>query len=497
MFRSLLLAGTILCCTAMVLCAGMPNADDEFVGPFPSWANAKTDFGALGDGKADDTAALQKGLDAINPTAGNPKVLYLPAGVYRITKTLNVLRAEAQPGTMGMYIVGEDPATTVIKWDGAPGANMLYFCPWYSKIGRLTLDGAGKADTAIFFGKPFITYNEISDLWIKDVAFGIQAGEQNGIAETAVLRCKFTRCSKIAVSIQNFNTLDWWLWDCEFTDCNIGVSNRNNNGGGNFNVYRSVFRRSKTADITIGHTCFFGIRYNTSFASKAFFLGERPAVWKDVENWGAQAAIQGNVIVDPQDNAPIRIASAGNTTLLDNIIRSRPEVKDGPVVLERTPEEQGDMLAAGNTFTVNTPFAVAGRFIEFDNRSVGRASFILPTPRLPGVPPNLHRQVFEVKNGATTKEIQALIDQAAKLDGQRPVVHFPRGNYQLDKTLVIPANCDVQIVGDGAFPATRLMGASPVLRSTAPAMPPCATSPSMGWSSPTAISRAHASSAKS
>jgi hypothetical protein len=37
--------------------------DDEFVGPFPSWRDAKRDYGAVGDGRADDTAALQRGLD--------------------------------------------------------------------------------------------------------------------------------------------------------------------------------------------------------------------------------------------------------------------------------------------------------------------------------------------------------------------------------------------------------------------------------------------------
>ena len=48
------------------------------------------------------------------------------------------------------------------------------------------------------------------------------------------------------------------------------------------------------------------------------------------------------------------------------------------------------------------------------------------------------------------------------------MVHFPAGSYQLDKTLVIPPNCDVQLVGDGAYPATRLAGASPTVRIDGP-----------------------------
>ena len=44
------------------ICAGsMLNllGDEEFAGPFPSWRNLKTDYGAVGDGKGDDTDRLQ------------------------------------------------------------------------------------------------------------------------------------------------------------------------------------------------------------------------------------------------------------------------------------------------------------------------------------------------------------------------------------------------------------------------------------------------------
>lgn len=47
-----------------------------------------TDFGAKGDGKADDTAALQAGLDAAY--AGTGGMLVVPPGAYRITRTLRI-----------------------------------------------------------------------------------------------------------------------------------------------------------------------------------------------------------------------------------------------------------------------------------------------------------------------------------------------------------------------------------------------------------------------
>ncbi len=83
---------------------------EEFVGPFPSWANVKTDFGAIGDGSADDTEAFQKALDTFQQTSN---VLFLPAGVYRITRTLTMTIRQC------LSLLGDDPARTVIKWDGA------------------------------------------------------------------------------------------------------------------------------------------------------------------------------------------------------------------------------------------------------------------------------------------------------------------------------------------------------------------------------------------
>src|SRR5213080_3577497 len=91
--------------------------DEEFVGPFPSWANVKTNYGAVGNGVTDDTAAIQKALNALGP--GNP-ILYFPAGTYKITQTLSL------GGKSGVGIIGADPATTAIVWAGSSGGTMLY-----------------------------------------------------------------------------------------------------------------------------------------------------------------------------------------------------------------------------------------------------------------------------------------------------------------------------------------------------------------------------------
>jgi len=433
--------------SASALRAKMPDLDDEFVGPFASWVNVQTECGAVGDGKTDDTAAIQKGLDIINPANAKRKVLYIPAGAYRITKTLNVPRTE-HAQTIGMGIIGEDPATTSIVWDGSQDGRMFYYCPWYARMMRLTLDGRGKAKDAIFHGFPFATVLGYTDMVFKDVQFGIETGERDGIAECLVLRCKFIRCAKAGINIQNFNTLDWWVWYSVFEDCHIGVSSEYNGGGGHFHVYESLFQNSTEADITIMHTSYFGFRDNTSVNSKAFFVAKRANNWTDKENYGGETTIQGNHIYDPIDATPIRIANAGNILLMDNIIRSRADAQHGPVIHQATPTGDADMVSIGNSFTVANPFDVKGRLTTQDEKMVSRGDIKIELPALPGTSPNFHRQVFDIPPGANAEAIQQVINAAAKLSGKRPVVHFPPGEYAVGKTLEIPAGADMLLVGD-------------------------------------------------
>jgi len=313
---------------------------------------------------------------------------------------------------------------------------------------RLTLDGRGKAKDAIFHGPPFATALGYTDVVFKDVQFGIEAGERDGIAECLVLRCKFIRCAKAGINIQNFNSLDWWVWYSVFEDCHIGVSSEYNGGGGHFHVYESLFRNSAEADITIMHTSYFGIRHNTSINSKAFFVAKRAGNWTDKENYGAETSIQGNHIYDPIDQTPVRVANSGNILLMDNVIRSRAEVKSGPVIHLATPSGDADMVSIGNTFTVANPFDVKGRLTTQDEKVVSRRQKETELPTLPGATPNRHRQVFDLSPGATSEVIQQTIDAAAKLSGQHPVVHLPPGDYAIAKTLEIPAGADMLLVGD-------------------------------------------------
>jgi hypothetical protein len=74
------------------------------------------DFGAVGDDVADDTAAIQAAIDYGAPLG---KAIYFPAGVYRTTQTVGILRTD--PSQFGLHIVGENNIYTQIKADHSSG----------------------------------------------------------------------------------------------------------------------------------------------------------------------------------------------------------------------------------------------------------------------------------------------------------------------------------------------------------------------------------------
>jgi hypothetical protein len=213
--------------------------DEEFVGPFPSWANVKTNYGAVGNGVTDDTAAIQKALDALGP---NNPTLYFPAGTYRISQALTLA------GQGYVNVIGDDPATTNIVWaGGTTGGTMLYLNGvMHSRFDRLTFDGQGNAAVAVDqswvgSGNYFDTGNQYADDVFKNAGTGLRCGNLGaGCAETSMLRNQFVNNSVAGVAMKNFNALDMFIWDSLFQSNTIGITN--NPGAGNFHVYTASSR---------------------------------------------------------------------------------------------------------------------------------------------------------------------------------------------------------------------------------------------------------------
>jgi Pectate lyase superfamily protein len=438
---------------------------EEFVGPFSTWTNVKTAFGAVGDGVADDTAAFQNALNSLQYKSPNT-VLWIPSGTYRITATLYV---QAQ---MGLAIIGEDPTNTTIVWDGPPGGTMLDLegDKWF-RISRLTWDGAGLADTGHRIqwnqiltytgGYPaFPTQNLESDEIFQGLNYGIRIGFAG---ETSINRVRFLQMNSAGISTENYDALDVWVRDSYFQGCNMGLTNII--GGGHFHVYNSIFENSTTADMEINATSYFSERGNTSLDSKAFFVA------LGVGTNSAQMTIQDNIIIDPK-NSPFVIGNAGPLMLIDNTILL-PENASYPVI-KLTDWVPTNILSLGNKYSgLSTPLGDIGQYITVNDQTVSRDQYILQAPVPAPFLPNLHRTIIEVPSGASSAQIQHALDTAATLAGSRPVVHLPAGQYSVTQPLVIAGGSDVQLVGDSDLNNTGLVwrgaGSGPILEIMNPA----------------------------
>jgi hypothetical protein len=198
--------------------------NEEFIGPFASWANVKTSYGAKGDGVSDDTNALQA---AINSLGNANSVIYLPAGKYRITSTLNLTNQQQ------VAIIGADPSTTSLVWGGSSGGTMLTVSGVaMSRFNRLTFDGQGQAQIAVNQSWPnsgsgyFDTGNHYEDDVFLNTQIGIYGGFLGwGFAETSILRDQFINNTTAGVATGNWNALDTWIRNSYFSGNGYAITN--------------------------------------------------------------------------------------------------------------------------------------------------------------------------------------------------------------------------------------------------------------------------------
>lgn len=436
--------------------------DLEAIGPFSSWANVKRDYGAVGDGVADDTAALQNAINDLGQP-GKASVLYLPAGTYKITSTLHLNGNSFSTGFWGIGIVGESPSTTKISWHGSPGATMLLQDGGYNvRYSRITWDGKGTAGIGIAHwwnantGSMFDGSSEDVDEVFQDMDIGIMAGRTGANygqmnSEGQVRRVTFLRNKVAGVNTGSWNALNWWVWDSHFVDCARGVSNFYGlndsgviNGSGGFHVYRSLFERSTVADVHIINTGWYSMYHNVSIGSRRFFQGDQ------VGMNAAPTIIKGNRIIDTTDPAAIATGNLGPLMLIDNQIRSAAG-STTPAVVMNDDAPGRDVVSLGNTYTVANPIKVvdaSDRVVTVGDTIASRSAISATLPTLPGTPQRLGRQVFEVAAGANAAQIQAAINAAVASGAVNPIVHLPPGTYRLSSTLVVPPRSRIQIAGD-------------------------------------------------
>ena len=408
---------------------GFIELSTTFEGPFASWINIRSGFGATGDGVSDDSAAFQAALDSLGATPG---VLWIPKGTYRISKPLRIT------GAANFSILGEDPLTTSLVWGGAPGTTMLTLSGCMGiNIGRITWDGNGQTSQILELtwddvSNYYPTRNYIHDSRLMNTQTGIHTG---WAGETTIDRVHFDHNTVAGVSLGDWNALNFNVVDSLFTDDAIGVTNVY--GAGAFNVSNSVFVRSTIADMKIGNTGPFSLRNNLSVDSKRFL---------ETGMTGAPASltIQNNTIYHPSSD-PLVVGTPGSLALIDNTfsrLDPRMHVMDGiaaqPLVF----------LSLGNVYHVPVPYGgYIGAYTSIDEApSSGSEDLQWAVPTKVYVPPPSGRPVFEVSPVASTAELEEIVSTAAAKAG---VVHFPAGTFNIDTTISVPPGSSLVLSGDG------------------------------------------------
>lgn len=162
------------------------------------------DFGAKGDGIADDIVAI---VAAIAEAATAGKAVRLPAGTYRVSSSLTL--------PIGTILSGDGPGKTIFRFDN-PASGRLFTLANVSKVQvrDLTIDGNHTIATSDFsiyvYGSTDCLFNNVAFLNLAGTNSGclLIAGGSNGIVVDA---CRFLDAEATAVGITepttSFNTI--------------------------------------------------------------------------------------------------------------------------------------------------------------------------------------------------------------------------------------------------------------------------------------------------
>ncbi len=405
--------------------------------PRSDWMNVR-ESGAVGDGLADDTAAIQALYDRLS-AAGAPRVVYFPPGQYRITSTLRIVNDASGSAVIGH---GRD---TVLVWDGEKGGSMY----WSDGVHRvryvgLSFDGRGVAGTGSDHRstaryETHILYQHCAFMNLEQ-GVAVHPDRKAAAAEVWYENCLF-RNNQTGVQLNNFNDYDHWFTGCAFVDNGTGIDSKI----GHFHVYNSHFIRSRRADVRTGSPAHPpSIRWSTSHNSHRFYengVGRHTLPITLQNNW-----IEGWTAAD----GAIRLGQRGPSLVFDNIFANPPDATP-PIRLVNShstePWTEQLLVHANNQSEASGKLIDPGPFSRISEVHGGTGPLVVRTGterffRDKIEPPG---KVFDAKRdfGAKgdgsaddTEAVQRTID-AAREHGSRAVAYLPFGTYHISRTLEV------------------------------------------------------------
>jgi hypothetical protein len=390
--------------------------------PRSDWINVKTSTpAAVGDGVADDTAALQA---ALNVTSVG-KTVYIPAGTYRITQTL------AMHNSIGSTVIGNGRDTRIV-WAGTNGGVMF----WsdgnnYTRYIGLSWDGGGIA--AVGFDHAAKTTFEteiqhVNEAYRNFTGYGIRIGNNQVQASAEILyrNCLFVNCTN-GIGILTYNDYDNTIDHCEFENCGTGVYCNH----GNFYARNSHFQNSSQADFFLypEHGC--SIRRCTSSGSYEFVnqIGTAATLTLQdcqVANWTGPYAVY-------VSDGPILIFDCAFSTVSSNPVPVYANYSQVILLCNNSPLAPNQLLG-GHTNSV---------YVITNNQYSGvltnaNQTFLQQTAGVPGQTFDAKRDFGAKGDGLTddTTAIQSAIN-AAKAHGNGAIAYLPTGRYKVSQTLSV------------------------------------------------------------
>lgn len=402
------------------------------------WINVKRAVtpAAVGDGQADDTAAIQAALDR----RGEAKTIYLPPGTYRLTQTL-VFRGPAT----GCLVVGHGRDTRLV-WDGPDGGRMFWSNGVaYSRYVGLSWDGRGKAAVGFEHAAEQRFETEVRhehESFRNFTGFGIRIGHQQKVASAEILyrNCLFENCGT-GLAFLTFNDYDNTLDGCEFRHCGTGVVDTK----GNFYARNCHFESSREADFSVGSEHGSSIRRCTSVGSKRFVQEHgtiapltiqdcQVAAWTDPE--GA-VHLNGSPVLmfdcvftrPPSDRPPVKLVNGAQKLLLSS---NRPE-----------PVERLVQSTSAAKLYVIPPGRRGGTLTSAEQ------SFLQDSVTVPGQVFDAMRDFAAKGDGQTddSAAVQATLD-AARQTGHGALAYLPTGRYLVSRPLSVTGR-DYTVGGSG------------------------------------------------
>ncbi|MDZ7880494.1 MAG: LamG-like jellyroll fold domain-containing protein [Saprospiraceae bacterium] len=402
----------------------------------PEWVNIKTEItpAAVGDGTTDDTQALQTALNLLNQNAQVPKVIYLPAGTYRITQTLTI------PKSVGALIIGQG-ANTRLLYDGVEGGELIHTYGFSrGQMLGVVLDGNNKngwlvSHNATTTQSIFEASTRYRYVQFKNAGKGVQGGQGGGsvyaASEMEFDNCLFFNCAT-GIEYQYYNYYNEFVHHCEFWQCGYGI----NAPLGNTYIEQCHFRNSLLADIRLGVGHGHSIRRCSSLGSNRFVDYQTSAKSTIQDCVVSQYTNTNNAIshyaspcflvfdVDiqnpPNNNPPIYTNGSGYPFILSNV--------NAPNATSLYPS-----VPAGNGVPLNVPMGSESRQVTQANQS-----FFIPNPNVPTKVFDAVRDFGAIANDNTddTQAIQNTIN-AAKNWGNGAIAYFPTGQYRVSSTILI------------------------------------------------------------